>query len=97
MKRILLVDGNGGCRIIVPVEPMLEGESEEQYFARIKARALEADPSLALLEDKGLVLESDLPDRKYRAAWKFEGAEFKLDQSKKSEIDEKLENGDKIK
>lgn len=88
-KKICYMDANGVLKIVIPIEPMLESENENQYLKRIQDRAEAVDSGLKKATFIGHVEE--LPkDRKYRDAWKLEHGVLVEDAVKKQEIDAKL-------
>lgn len=69
MKKLVYERPDGKITIVNPVEPMLAGETEDQYLERIRALAEAGIPELKTFVHKGRV--DNVPNnRKFREAWR---------------------------
>ena len=75
MKVVVYAMPDGTVWVMRPVEPPREGESEADYLARIKARAVPANATGTFECD-----ETEIPqNRTFRAAWRLDGRKIAVD------------------
>ncbi len=88
MKVRIYQPASGPAQVVIP-NPRLraEGESEDEFIARIALHAEAASPVLAAIGDRADVDVSALPpDRDFRDAWRLSGGAPRVDMTAAREI-----------